>query len=384
MKASPLWIRRLEGAVTQLQVIPLWGHAPAFPWGNASEKLKELFHVKSLHISSESSRFLNHEELLSSLGQDPFLLPLTLMPLSGTAYWAMPRSEMEKLSALLLTHEVGTKGFISEHLSEGYSRFLLLKALHTLNEMNAFGDLTVQVASKTPLPTEGALCLDISIDINRQKMWGRLICSNALIAEFKSHFLGERPSISSGQLAPHLPLPLAVEVGSTTLSAGSWKKVKKGDLILLDRASYDPNQNKGTGTLTISGMPLFDVRLKDNEIKILEYAFFQEEAPMTRHHDEPHSHEESGEEKPLWSANEHEQSAETLLSSREIPLTVTVEVARLTLPLEKVVGLQPGNVLDLKVSVEGGVSLTVHGQSIAKGELVKIGESIGVKILAIH
>jgi flagellar motor switch protein FliN/FliY len=43
--------------------------------------------------------------------------------------------------------------------------------------------------------------------------------------------------------------------------------------------------------------------------------------------------------------------------------------------------LKPGNVLELSVRPEQGVDLSIGGKKVAKAELVKLGDVLGVKIL---
>ena len=77
------------------------------------------------------------------------------------------------------------------------------------------------------------------------------------------------------------------------------------------------------------------------------------------------------------------QTIENLLRKENIPLTLTVEVARVKMDLARLLSLQPGNLLELALRPEQGVSLVVGGKKVATGELVKIGEILGVKILNI-
>lgn len=385
---TPVWIRQLHEAASRLQEIPLWGRAPAFPWEKAAEDLKETLHTKSLRLLPQESRFLKPDQQLSTLGENPLIISLSLMPFSGAAFFAIPRPEMEKLAGTLLTTEVTSKGFTGEEWNEGFVRFVFLNALKRLNETNTFGDdFTAMIAPPQELPGEGSLSLDLTIEIGSQKVWTRFICSDTLLNEIQSHY---QANPSTSHLPANLLLPLHVDIGSTTLKTSQWKKVKVGDLLVLDRCSYDLDHHKGTGTLATGGHPLFEVRIKDSEIKVLEHAFYQEEAPMAYrdNDDEEEIHTPSGEtedeEEPLWSTESSEEEPQHLLPSRDIPLTLTVEVARKTMPLEKVAELRPGNLLDLQITPPLIVSLTVSGQRIAKGELVKIGESIGVKILALH
>lgn len=93
----------------------------------------------------------------------------------------------------------------------------------------------------------------------------------------------------------------------------------------------------------------------------------------------PEPAEEGAEEKPLWAPQNGGE--EKVLPSGKIPIQITVEVGRLQMPLEKVTQLKPGNVLELGLSPQPDVYLTVGGKRIAKGELVNLGEALGVKIL---
>jgi flagellar motor switch protein FliN len=67
---------------------------------------------------------------------------------------------------------------------------------------------------------------------------------------------------------------------------------------------------------------------------------------------------------------------------KDIPMTITVEAGRLEMSAEKLIALRPGNMLELPSRPETGVSLVVNGKRVGKGELIRIGETLGVRILA--
>lgn len=69
------------------------------------------------------------------------------------------------------------------------------------------------------------------------------------------------------------------------------------------------------------------------------------------------------------------------LSVEDIPLNVVIEIGRIQMSVKKVLELQPGNTLDLDIHPESGVDLVVNGKRIAHGELLKIGDSLGIRIL---
>jgi len=78
--------------------------------------------------------------------------------------------------------------------------------------------------------------------------------------------------------------------------------------------------------------------------------------------------------------SKHEAS-KAPLSPENIPLTLIVEVGRIQMSVKKLLELSPGNVLELDIHPENGVDLVVNGNLVGKGELLKIGDALGVRIL---
>ncbi|GEM_PF-2499401 len=65
----------------------------------------------------------------------------------------------------------------------------------------------------------------------------------------------------------------------------------------------------------------------------------------------------------------------------ELQVTLVVEAGRVHVPLDQLLQMSEGNTLDLDVHPEKGVDLVVDGQCVGRGELVKIGDHLGVRIL---
>ena len=64
-----------------------------------------------------------------------------------------------------------------------------------------------------------------------------------------------------------------------------------------------------------------------------------------------------------------------------ISLTLSVELSRLQVPLKKVLEMRPGNILDMEIPKQGFVDLIVSGKKVGQGELVKLGDVVGIRIL---
>jgi len=389
MTEETLFLKNLEGALEELQEIPLFGSPPPFSWEAFSDALSQLFEDKTFSLTHHKTEWLEKENITTGMGTNPLIQPFALSPLPGTLLLIMPKESKEILLEQILTK----KNLSDETLEEGFFNFLCLNFMNTFNQMGIYGNLTTTLSDDHEMPDEGALCIDVSVQLNDKPLWARIAIPCTVHASFRTHFTMEKPPFIVDPALQMMPLSLKFQIGSTTLPAKDWKNIQIGDLLLLDRCTYDLENQKGNAQLCLGSVPLFAIRIKEKEIKILEYAFYQEENPMTDEQppeeeltpkeeiEEAPSLEEGEEEKaPLWSPEE-EKEEKPLLASKNIPITLTVEAARVKMPLEKVTQLKPGNVLDLSISPEAGVSLTVNDQCIAKGELVRIGESIGVKIL---
>jgi flagellar motor switch protein FliN len=64
----------------------------------------------------------------------------------------------------------------------------------------------------------------------------------------------------------------------------------------------------------------------------------------------------------------------------DVPVTLTVELGRINLPLGQLADLKPGDVLELGRHAREPVELTSGGRTVARGELVQIESELGVRV----
>ncbi len=172
------------------------------------------------------------------------------------------------------------------------------------------------------------------------------------------------------EAAKSVELPVAICTGSVSLMLTEWKDVKPGDFILLDRGGYNPRHHEGAAYLTAGNVPLFNVSIKENKLKLLDYTQVYEEVmkksePLNNDQTEDALHPEE----------------ERVATIKDVPLQITVELARLRMTVDQVMKLAPGNFLELPIHPEQEVALTVNGQKIGRAELVYLGEALGIRIL---
>ncbi len=436
--ASYDWIRTIDPELKNLDEIPLTGSAPPFPWEELSQRIAKSFDREGLFIQPKELVWRSQENLYEGLGDSPFPLHFAIPTLQGQACWIMPEQEMAILETWLLTKESHPISFQDRALSESFYRFFALEVLYHTNQLNFDKSITPILTNQTSLPNESALCLDICLQFQEQIVWGRLIISKDLRRSWVEHFASRGPSHLTTELAKAIDIQVHLEAGKTTLSLKEWSSVCLGDFIVLDSCSLDPQELTGRLMLTVNGKPAHRGKIKDGVIKILETPLIQEietplqelnmpqeELPMvkqseeddddlsdlnfTEDEDEDFDFEDDEEEAEdddddenftLDEVTEEEQTSPKnnssqsspassitentktgLITPNQIPVNLTVEVGRIQMSMDHLLKLEPGNMLELNIKPEDGVDLTINGKIVGRGELLRIGEVLGVRVL---
>lgn len=389
------WLKQLHDELSLTQKIPLWGAPPAFPWEFFTQALQNSLQIADLQITLKKQELLSPEEFLQSFGKKPMIKTCELSPLEGTIHWVLSSESIEEISRLLLNSGDEVMEFTDPSLQEGFYEYLLLCASQKLEELSCYPDLHIQWLEAKPIPKTSCFCCTLELSLQGKSFPARLIFSPNFHESFSAHFAKFSPNLFSSPIISSLDTCLRMELGSCRLTKKDWDRLQVHDFLILDTSSYDPTSCKGTITLSLGNSPLFVGKIKKNGIKILDYyTYYGDSHTMDDEEmkDEELYNEEmedmdsllAEEEKETSLNTEHPKTVEeTLSSSKDIPFPIVVEIDRIHMPLEKLLSLEPGNVLELPVKPEQGVYLTVHGKKIARGELIKLGNAIGVKIIEI-
>ncbi|OJV11260.1 MAG: hypothetical protein BGO14_09790 [Chlamydiales bacterium 38-26] len=430
------WLKQIPTALLQLDEIPLVGYALPFPWEELSKKIGEQFQVPDFKLSASPFEWRSPDQLYTGFGDH--LNPLTchIPSLEGTLTWVMAFEDVSRLMALLLNDVHHQHDILEEEFLQGFYHFIAYETIHYISQLPFGHSLSPQIQQQGTLPEEASLCCDVTIHIRNRDLVGRLFISPSLRRSWKEKHAERSLELPLDRpLAEKLSLSVHLEVGKVSITPSLWKSLHPGDFILLDSCTIRPNDEKGGRiTLTVNNLPFFIGKLKDGNIKILDHPlYYQEEEtfmtssvppkkPSDEHDDssiefdadsefesdldsefesdlesEKESEmEESHEEESILEMEEEEEPSpedtsekanlnppETPLKIEDIPLSVVIEVGRLQMSVKKMLELQPGNLLELDIHPENGVDLVVNGKRIAKGELIKLGEALGVRILDI-
>jgi len=374
MSTMPMnWIHQIHHTLQEMQEIPLWGNPPPIPWDQCIQEIASLLQTPELSLVVGDTQLLPQEKVLLGLGNHPIVTSMQLSPLVGQCFWVMAQEDITFLISLALTENQNQKAMNSASFQEGFYRFLLLEIVKAFDPLKPFSDLSLKMGSSTSiLPKENCICMDIGIHHPKKVLWGRIICPIGFHQAFKAHFANTAFSIYESSLAKDINLAISAQIGYTQLTLSQWEKIAVGDFLILDVCSYSPHTTKGTATLFLEQTPLFTVICKPTNCKIIDYAYQEE------------SMDEDFEEEDMNQEEETTQELEeSLIPVPDALLTIHVEIARMRMNLKKLTQLKPGNVIELAARPEQGVKLTLNGKAVAKGELIQLGDVLGVKILQI-
>jgi len=378
------WKKRVSSALLQLDNIPLLPSF-SFDFTKLQEKLTSHFEEKKFSLKIKDAVWRSQDKIHEGFSDDTIVQALVMTPISGNLFWIMDKKDISKLVSHMLI-EPPIEDLSSEPLQEGFYRYLCLLSLDHIQSMKEMSSYSLKFAEDGSLEETGYLCRDVQMKLNKTSIWGRLAISPTFRSSF-SQKLKEMPSLYEKEWETNVDLPLRIEGGKTHLSFEELKAIKKGDFVLFDRASYDPKTQKGIVTIVLGKTPLLHAKIKSEKIKILDYAFYYEDKTMAKEEEK----EEIFEEEPIEEIEEEtppidkglaEKEKESAVKETEVCLTA--EIGRFSMTIGNLIKLQPGNFLEFSVSPEDSINLTVNGKIIGKGEIVHLGEALGIRILEIN
>lgn len=409
------WISEIDQALLALDEKPQFGPSKAFSWESLESELQGNFHKSDLTISHKVKGWMTPDQLWPELGSKQLPLAIEWAPLQALSYFTTDEQSLKELMGELFDSKEVASYFYDASLANSFYQYFSLELLHALEKQKFAAPATARIGEppedlKGVLGAHAYFVIDVGLTISGRTFWGRILLSERFRKEWKSYFSQQMENKLSEEMRQKIMVELGLGVGYTRLSLSEWKSVKKGDFVLLDHCSYDPDAHSGGVVLTLNQKPIFRGRFKDEGIKITNYPVyeevtkdmeeeydedddlyglneseFEEEEELFKDLDEQEETKEEEEEVLEESSfrPEVKPSEEKAIKPEEIPLHITVEVGRIRMTAQELIGLAPGNLLELNVSPEQGVDLVVNGKKIGRGELMRIGDVLGVRILSL-
>jgi flagellar motor switch protein FliN/FliY len=431
------WLKQIPASSAERQLSPLLGTTPAFPWEQFAAIITKLFQLENFALTSSDWRISTPETFTNGLGSSPLAFHIDVAPLEGSAYILIAEEDVNRLMSAILTKGESSPLTIPNPYRQGFCQFLALEIFNIFNKLEYDRGLTPHLLTDGELPTHEAATCDFTVTVEETTCTVRMILDERFRQTWKERFAARKMSVPiTPQLADSCQVVISAEAGRTEITLKDWQAASIGDLLLLDQMTLDPSIKKGRVHLTLGGKLLFRAKVKDGSVAILETPQYYEvsSAMAKNENDTPHdddfefddfdtdnfdatedeeyttdeelsdfSEDLEEESPPAPKAKEHEKPAgaaddshaeevsppakaqptsnKNPLAPENINLTVVVEVARIQISVQKLMELQPGHLLELDVHPEDGVDLVVNGNLIGRGELLKIGDILGVRLL---
>ncbi len=193
--------------------------------------------------------------------------------------------------------------------------------------------------------------------------------------------------------------PMRVEVGQVEISSADLAQLRERDVILVDALTARPDQPEGGGTAKLKlgrarvGHVDAEIIGQDGRLRAKVTGFtlgaspppgndvFAEDSPVP-----PPALGEGGDASTLSGIRRRddvEGNADGADLMNDIPLQISVELARLAVTAEEVVALKVGHVFDLQKNAGEPLDLSVNGRIVARGELVEVDGNLGIRIISL-
>ncbi len=353
----------IERALAETDTFPILGNAPPFPWDTFLEHVKELSGIPDLEIRPEPVLRYLAEDAGQEIGLHPVPFHFSVLPLQGHVTLFMSSEDAATFISWTMGRKTDPDLLLASQFLKGFMDFTALEILHRIQPYPMFDGFLLRLLREASLPpTSGVLLLDVVLSSHGEKIVCRLIIPELFRKHWIEKFVG-RPPFLSEEDKKKLEVICSLRAGQFLLYPEDWAETAPGDFIPL-RTEH--------AYIAVGEQPLYRVRIKDKEVKILEQPVY-EEVLMEENEKLSVGTEEEG--------DTPEREIPESSSIDRIPIRVSVELARFKMTYERLLHLKPGQLLEPGISQDRPVDLIVNDRKIATAELVRIGETVGIRIL---
>ncbi len=201
---------------------------------------------------------------------------------------------------------------------------------------------------------------------------------------------------------------LRAEIGAVEIHSSELTELRERDVILVDQLSARPDKGEGgtaklkigfgrvghcDATISVEGgrfkAKITAITTGDSTPELPHQPAEEEgteNGPLTESlavGDGPEESTNPGIEPKGKRVDETMKSQDGAELLNDIPLQIAVELARVPISAEQVVGLKVGHVIDLNRVPGEPIDLSVNGRIVARGELVEVDGNLGVRVLSL-
>ncbi|MBS0614990.1 MAG: FliM/FliN family flagellar motor switch protein [Verrucomicrobia bacterium] len=357
------WHEKITSALKESMQLPAWEEGFSFPWDTVSSALSEALHIPDLKISARPT------DTLGSMGMKPVVFGIELAPIAGSIQWILSLDDISELISFSLSSQRQEK-LIDPRLEIGFYQYVLLEAIDAIEQLRIFPDVQMRLFLEEEQIQDSALIFDVALALPSKTIYGKLALSQTFLDAFKNYEpIRQMPLLEMPEMQ-NKEIDLSVQAGHSEISEQEWSEVMPGDFVALDHVSFDPTEEKGSVTFLLGSSPVLRGRIKSEGIKILDdAAFYEEIAPPP----------EEGIE-----LTEEENAPVSLEPQAEKTMPLSIEVTRMRLTIARLLETKPGDILDFLIRPQQGVDLISQGRRVGQGELCRLGDTLGVRVLDVE
>lgn len=406
------WIEQVDAIL-----IGLDEHKPQFEasfsldWKRVEEDLRRLFQFPDLTLSHTVRGWVDGKELWKAGDQNLYSLAIDWQPLSEPAYFLTSSHDLKQLMSELVGGEKAASFFFEPGLLQGFYHYFTAEVLNILTTHSFAAPLSPRIGQffesvREPIDDRPFFVIDLAMSFGGKTCVSRVLLSSDFQKAWKKYFERLPREPLAENIKKNISIDLSLEVGYVHLKLKEFREIHVGDFVILDYCSYDPMEQKGGIVITLNQQPIFRGKIKEGGVKVTQYPLYNEVNTMEEksfdfEDEEDEDEDEEDEDEDLDDDDdddfdeiddeeieeknlvEEEVSGEKgpSISLGDVPVQLIVEIGRVRITAQELMNLAPGNLLDIHVNPEQGVDLIVNGKKVGRGELIRMGETLGVRIL---
>ena len=267
-------LKQYSPKLLELDQIPLTYVLKDFPWSSFSSELAEKFECESFNISLQKSEWAEKEPLLDGFDQvDTF--QFFIPAVESTVELIMNKNSMQNLHSLLLGNEINQSIFNDKSFAESFHAFIFLELIKTFNLVSPNIQLEpVFNRAKELKKAHAYFILTLLISCHSQQFIAKLILSKETLIKLTQNYkeLKLRDLCQNSDLM----IPASIEVGYVCLTPKELSELNCGDVIILDKCSYDFDSKSGDALLRLSSRNVVSVTISDDKVQVKECTLFEE------------------------------------------------------------------------------------------------------------
>ncbi|EPP34670.1 type III secretion apparatus protein, YscQ/HrcQ family [Chlamydia ibidis] len=365
-KPNDSWLKLRNDFLSSLNTEEEQISLPTFPIDGCKRILKDKFRLEDCEIVIRFRGALSVSDITKELSKNILLQPLVAQPLeSGEFFFLTSEEDLQSLMVAVFGDSSLASYFYQKDKLLGFHYYFTAELCKIFQDLSWIPSLTMKVSEDAKFSVRSLqgsyYTVGVSCRLDGKNIYFNLLFPETTQQSCKKFLASLNQDFDIHQVDPMLPIAMSVDVGYCELTEEEWQQVIPGSFILLDTCLYDPDTGESGALLTINNRQFFGGRFTDTksgEFKITSY-------PNLQHEDAPEEHEE------------HEPAIP--LPSR---VKLVAEVARYSLTVENFLSLGIGSVLHFDGTHPVlGVDLILNGAKVGRGEIVSLGNVLGIRVL---